>query len=252
MTTILAPYHQGERLADAEIPVHADVTVTAEFPAGADLWQQAAVTCAAIAEPVAAAVRGGRVPVVFSGDCLLAGGTVAGAQRAGRDPGVVWFDAHGDVHTLETSTSGYLGGMSLRVLTGAHPERYADAFGLRPVAPERAVLADARDLDPAEAEYLAGSATRRIPVAEVDTDTVPAGDLVIHVDADVIDAGELPGLRYPVPGGPSTEAVLDACARLVATGRVVAIHVACPWLPTGDRAEREIRDRLVSRFAAGL
>ena len=36
--------------------------------------------------------------------------------------------AHGDVHTLQTSTSGYLGGLSVRLLTGAHPDLYADVL----------------------------------------------------------------------------------------------------------------------------
>ena len=52
--------------------------------------------------------------VVASGDCLTALGTVAGLQAAGADPAVVWFDAHGDVQTPETTSSGYLAGMSLR------------------------------------------------------------------------------------------------------------------------------------------
>ena len=73
---------------------------------------------------------------------------MAGLQRAGLDPAVVWFDGHGDVQSLETTTSGYLGGLPLRILVGYRPELIADALGLRPVPEERAVLVDARDLDP--------------------------------------------------------------------------------------------------------
>ncbi|WP_238006791.1 arginase family protein [Dactylosporangium sp. AC04546] len=244
MTTILVPYHQDERLADGSIPVSADITVHPEFPDG-DRWQRLSGLFESVAAAVAPEVAPGRVPVVFSGDCLVAGATVAGVQRAGGDPAVVWFDAHGDVHTLESSTSGYLGGMALRLLNGAHPDLYADRFGLRPVPPGRSVLVDARDLDPAEAEYLASSPTRRIPVASVTADTVPPGPLVVHVDVDVIDAAELPGLRFPVAGGPSTSEVLAACDRLLATGRVVALDIACPWWPTTDTQDRA---RLLARF----
>ena len=53
-----------------------------------------------------------------TGDCLATLGTLVGLQRAGLDPSLVWFDAHGDVHTLKSSTSGYLGGMALRMAMG--------------------------------------------------------------------------------------------------------------------------------------
>jgi arginase len=52
------------------------------------------------------------------------------------DAGIVWIDAHGDVQTLETTASGYLGGLPLRLLVGYRPELIADRLGLRPV-PER-------------------------------------------------------------------------------------------------------------------
>jgi arginase len=63
--------------------------------------------------------------VVVSGDCTTALGTVAGLQRAGIDPGIVWFDAHGDVQTVETTASGHPGGLPLRLLTGYRPELIA-------------------------------------------------------------------------------------------------------------------------------
>jgi arginase len=247
MTTILVPYHQDERLPDGDIPVRAEITVTPDLPAG-DIWSRLTALYEAVASTVAAAGPGPVVlaPVVFSGDCLVAGATVAGVQRTGVDPAVVWFDGHGDVHTLETTTSGYLGGLSLRLLTGAHPGRYARPIGLRPVPAGRAVLVDARDLDPAEAEYLAGSAMRRIPVPEVSAATVPAGPLVVHADLDVIDPGELPGLRVPAPGGPSAGEVVAALRRLQATGRVVAWDIACTWLPATSGAQTRVRRQLLA------
>ena len=247
MRTILVPYHCAEPLPADDLPVRADVTVRPHLSAG-DVWPRVAAVCAATAAEVAPVVAAGDLPVVFSGDCLVAGGTVAGVQRAGGDPAVVWFDAHGDVHTLQTSTSGYPGGLALRLLTGAHPARYAEPIGLRPVPAAKAVLVDARDLDPAEVAYLATAATRRLAVPEVTADTVPAGPLVLHVDVDVIDAAALPGLRFPAAGGPSADAVLAACGRLMATGRVAAVDVACPWHPA-DAPGRAVRARLVARFA---
>jgi arginase len=71
----------------------------------------------AAADAVAQAAR----PLVLSGDCARARAVVAGVQRRYRDLAVVWLDAHGDYNTPAISTSGYLGGMSLAMLTGGTP-----------------------------------------------------------------------------------------------------------------------------------
>jgi arginase len=250
VTTIRVPYHQDERLAEDSLPVSAAdaVTVEAAMPDGT-VWQRLAVLYDAVAAAVAEQTRAGTVPTVVSGDCLVALATIAGTQRAGVDPGVVWFDAHGDVHTLQTSTSGYLGGLALRLALGAHGELLA-GLGLRPIAEERAVLVDARDLDPAEAAYLARSRLVRRAVADLDDAVLPDGPIVLHVDVDVIDAGELPGLRFPAVGGPSTDAVLGAVRRVLDTGRVVALDIACPWYPSRDDQDLTVRTALLSALTA--
>jgi arginase len=166
--------------------------------------------------------------MVMTGDCTVAAGVLAGLQRRGIDPAIVWFDGHGDVQTLETTASGYIGGMALRFLLGYGPALVGDRLGLRPVAEDRVVLVDARDLDPPEAEYLAGAAIRRQPVTEVDP---PDGPIYLHIDLDVTDAGDIPGLRYPAAGGPGIAEVAAALERVVGTGRVAGILVGCVWHP---------------------
>lgn len=227
-STIVVPFHQDERLPEGSLPVPGEDHLLVEpvLPAG-DVWERLVGLYAAVADAVASVPE----PTVVSGDCLVALGVLAGVQRTGLDPSIVWFDAHGDVHTLETSTSGYLGGLSLRLALGAHRDRVADPLGLRPLAEDRATLVDARDLDPAEAEYLAGAGIRRCGVGEVE---VPPGPVVLHVDLDVIDADELPGLLFPAPGGPSAAAVVTAIRGVLDTGRVAALSIACPWHPGDD------------------
>ena len=148
--------------------------VTAGLPAG-DPWERMAVLQSAVAGAVAEDVASGACPVVLSGDCNTSAGIMAGLQRAGADPAIVWFDAHGDVQTLETTTSGYLGGLALRLLTGYRPELIAARLGLRPVPEDRIVLAGARDLDPPEVTYLAGAAIRRREVAGLTAADLPDG-----------------------------------------------------------------------------
>lgn len=230
MGTILVPYHLEERLSDVELPVTADRVVTADL-AGGGFWERVAGLHAAVADAVAAEAR---PPAVVTGDCGVALGVVAGLQRRGIEPAVIWFDAHGDLHTPESSTSGYPGGMPLRMLLGDGDRTVAARTGLRPVDAERVVLVDGRDLDPAEAAFLDGGPVRRVPV-----DAVPDvdGPLYLHIDLDVVDAAALPGLRFPVTPGPDAGAVREAALRLLATGRVAALTVACTWHAGAGAAE---------------
>lgn len=234
MTTILVPFHQDERFPDASFPTRVDHVVAPPLPDG-DIWRRLVALHDPVADLVAEHVDTQHidtVPTVLSGDCLVAAAVLAGTQRAGLDPAIVWFDAHGDVHTVESSTTGYLGGLALRLLVGGDRELLAGPLGITPVAEDRVVLVDARDLDPAEVDYLAGSRIRRATVA--DLGELPDGPLILHLDVDVIDSAELPGLRVPAPGGPSTADVLAAVAEVRRTGRVVALDIAGTWLPTAD------------------
>lgn len=223
MELLAVPYHLDERLDPFDLGVPADREVTAELPAG-DPWTR----MAALYEQVADAVGGGVGVVVASGDCTTGLGVLAGLQRAGRDPAVVWFDAHADFHTSTTTTSGYLGGMPLTLAVGRGDLALPAALGLRPVAEERVVLVDARDTDPGEHQLLSGSAVTRSTVAEL-TGVVPDGDLYVHVDVDVCTPAEVPDLLYPAAGGVRVDELLTAVRGLVATGRVVALGLAATW-----------------------
>ena len=247
MTIISVPYHLDEYLPDLDLPLEPNQVVTAALPAG-DPWERMAVLQSVVAGTVAGEVASGAWPVVMSGDCNTSAGIMAGLQRAGADPAIVWFDAHGDVQTLETTTSGYLGGLALRLLTAYRPELIATRLGLRPVPEDRIVLAGARDLDPPEVTYLAGAAIRRREVAGLTTAglrsaDLPGGPLYVHVDLDVIDPAGLPGLRFPAPGGPDAAELADALRVLLATGQVAAVGVSCSWHP-GHAAARHVAAQL--------
>ena len=247
MSVIQVPYHLDEYLPDLDMPLPPDTVITADLPDG-DVWGRLSALYSGLAAAVASeAGRGGR-PVVLSGDCMTALGTMSGLQRAGVEAGIVWFDAHGDVQTLETTTSGYLGGLPLRLLMGYRPELIAARLGLRAVPERQVALVDARDLDPPEVSYLAGAQIRRSGVGELDAAGLPGGPLYVHLDLDVIDSAQLPGLRFPAPGGPGPAQVTGALSALLGTGRVAAIGVACTWYPGHSAAER-IRQHLGAALA---
>ena len=232
------------------LPDHgAAVLVEPRLPDG-DQWQRLATLYDDLAAAVAASVGGTERTTVVSGDCLALLGTLAGVQRPGLDPSVIWFDAHGDVHTLASSTSGYLGGMALRMALGGDAGMLSAHFGLRPVPESRAVLVDARDLDPPEVEYLSSSAVTHTQVDQLDAADLPDGPAIVHIDLDVIDASEVPGLRFPVTNGPTTDSVLAAIDRLLASDRVAALDIACPWFEPTDDEQQERRTALLARFLA--
>jgi arginase len=241
------PYHLDEYLPGLDLAPRPDQTVTAEL-AGTDTWERLAALYSAVGRAVAAAAGRGDRPVVVSGDCTTSLGTVAGLQQAGADPGIIWLDAHGDVHTPESTASGYLGGMPLRLLAGYHPELIAARLGLRPVPEERIVLAGTRDLDPPEVDYLATAAIRRCEVADLGALDLPGGPLYVHVDLDVITPDEVPGLRYPAPGGPFAEQVAATLSLLLATRRVAAVGIACTWYP-GHAAAQAVAPLLEAALA---
>jgi arginase len=154
------------------------------------------------------------------------------------------------VQTRETTASGFLGGWPLRLLVGYRPELIAGPLGLRPVPEHRVPLADARDLDPPEAAYLARAAIKRADVAGLDAAALPGGPLYVHLDLDVIDPSALPGLRYPAPGGPAAAEAARALHTLLATGQLAAACIACTWYP-GHHAAPRIGPYLDAALSSG-
>lgn len=229
MSTVIIrlPYHIDEYLPGLDLPLSGGQVITSRLPSG-DVWARLAALYTAVASDVTGIVRDGGFPVVVSGDCTTALGTVSGLQRARLDPGVIWIDAHGDLQTLETTASGYLGGLPLRLLAGYRPELIGTRLGLRPVPEQRILLAGARDLDPPEIAYLATARIRRSGLDGIGT-ALPAGPLHVHLDLDITDPIQLPGLRYPAPGGPDLARVGHVLALLLGTGRVAALDIACTW-----------------------
>jgi arginase len=169
--------------------------------------------------------------VVLSGDCVASLAVIAGVQRRGTRPGLAWFDAHGDIHTEATTSSGYLGGLPLAKAVGRGDLTLPAALGMTPLAEGSVLLADGRDLDPLEAAALAGSQVLRAGVGELGDAVLPEGPVIVHVDLDVIDPAELAGLRFPASGGPSLQAVAEGVAAVARRREIAALDIAATWRP---------------------
>jgi arginase len=231
MYVIGVPYHLDEARPGLGLPLTAAETVRVPLTPGGEVWDSLATLFGAVSRAVSRAVSARQVPVVVSGDCSTALGTVAGLQQADLDPAVVWFDAHGDVQTLETSASGYLGGLPVRMLTGYRPELLTSRLGLRPVPEHRIVLAGARDLDPPEVSYLERARIQCWEGAQLTAGVLPSGPLYVHLDLDVLDPAEVGGLLFPAAGGLQLTQLAGVLRMLAVTGRVAAVGVACTWRP---------------------
>jgi arginase len=250
---IVTPWHLDEHIPAFPIPATATQVVRPDLPAG-PVPARMSLLHRAVADAVTRAAR----PLVLSGDCPMSRASVAGLQRRHRDLAVLWLDAHGDFNTPAISTSGYLGGMALAMLTGRTPDLFDDTLGLRPVPDTSVVLADARDLDPAERDALTTSQVRRVPadpaaITSALRELGPA-PVYLHLDIDVIDSAELPGARFPSGPGPSLAQIEECLAAARAAADLAAAYIACAWLPehVGDQTSRQTITRLTAALGASL
>lgn len=239
----VSPFYMGHRLDGLEVPEPSTVIDPALEPGG-EMDRMAALYA-----ELASVVAGAHTPTVYAGDCCAILGFVAGLQRKGIDPVLVFYDAHGDFNTWETTPSNFIGGMPLAMATGRGEQTIAEACGMRTLPDTDAYLVDGRDLDPEESELLADSGVRRLPVESIVDEVPPDRPLYVHVDVDVVDPDELPAVNYPAPGGPSAAAVGESLSGLAATGLVVGYSVSTwnPALP-GAATAAAVTNRLSAPF----
>jgi arginase len=156
---------------------------------------------------------------VLGGDHSLAAGSVAASaawvRRTTNKPlGVIWVDAHGDMNTPQTTTSGNVHGMPLAALLGHDPQELA-AIGAAPaVLPAHTVLVGIRNLDEEEKDQIRAAGVHVFTMKDIDRGGIAtvaeralalasAGTGGIHVsfDLDVCDPAVAPGVGTPVRGG---------------------------------------------------
>jgi arginase len=191
----------------------------------------------AIARAVALARSNGRFPLILSGGCLASVGVVAGLQKGGIDPAVVWIDAHGDFNTPESSPSGYWDGMALTTLCGSGLPELAREIGLRPLPVSQAVHLAGRDFDPLEQENVRRLGLVAVPPDQLSLDQVPEGQPVyLHVDLDGLDPRDAPAVAMPVPGGPGLEDILRCLAGLPAPAAMTLSALSFERVDAGEAA----------------
>lgn len=194
-------------------------------------------TAFAVASRVSAAVSKARaqgvLPVVLSGNCNTAVGTLSGLDPA--RTGVLWFDAHGEFHTPETTQSGFLDGMGLAIATGQCWRRLAESIhNFIRVPPKNIILTGIRDVDEEEQELLDKCGIQQIPAAEIRERGIssllgPAlqslrrrvDSIYVHFDLDVCDPSVANWNEWSTPGGLSLSD-MESTLEMLAGGPPVA------------------------------
>ncbi|MDX1516457.1 MAG: arginase [Woeseiaceae bacterium] len=189
--------------------------------------------CTTLAETVRDALAAGRIPLVIGGDHSIAMGTVSGIaahlKPKGQDFGVLWFDAHGDMNSPDTSPSGNIHGMPVTHLLGHGDSDLSSILGINPaVKPENVVLIGIRDIDRKEREFIRASGVSAFTMRDIDErgmsrvarealDILNDGTAGFHIsfDVDGCDPAVIPGSGTLVPGGVSyreAHLLMELCA----------------------------------------
>lgn len=104
-------------------------------------------------DKVASVIRQGYFPLVVGGDHSLGLGSGAGSAIASENVGVIWFDAHGDFNTEETSPSGNLHGMPCAALMG-WCKSTINTVATKRIPPQNFFWIGTRDLDEGEVRMM--------------------------------------------------------------------------------------------------
>ena len=235
--------HLGHKVTDSG---DLDVTIPETQKVGEGKLRYKApilATCAELCERVDGSLERGRLPLVLGGDHSLAIGSIAGSSghfaKQGDAIGLIWFDAHGDANTPETTPSGNIHGMSLAVALGLGDAELVNLGGRAPkVLARNAVLIGVRDLDPGEREVLKKSGVHVYTMRDLDErgmrDVVneaitEAGDgtagIHLSIDLDVVDPEDAPGTGTPVWGGVTYREAHLAMELLADRAQIVAVDL---------------------------
>ncbi|MFD2043371.1 arginase [Ornithinibacillus salinisoli] len=156
-----------------------------------------------------------RFPLILGGDHSIAIGSLAGTSKYYDNLGVIWYDAHGDLNTGETSPSGNIHGMPLAISLGIGHEKLTNIFGYAPkIKPENIVIVGARSLDPGERELIREKGIKVYTMHEIDRNGMShvmeetinylkerTDGVHLSLDLDGLDPKEAPGVGTPVLGG---------------------------------------------------
>ena len=175
--------------------------------------------CELLAAEVETILEAGEFPVILGGDHSIAVGSFAGVaayyRKQQQTLGLIWFDAHADMNTPETTPSGNIHGMPLAALFGYGARELTHIAGFAPkIDPALCAHVGARDIDPGERELINKLGVRFFTMREIDERGLSAcmddaiaiasrgtAGYAVTFDVDALDPGDAPGSGTLVRGG---------------------------------------------------
>jgi len=183
------------------------------------------------------------LPIVLGGDHSIAIGSIAGAasycHEHSKSLGLIWFDAHADMNTPETTPSGNIHGMPLAVLLGYGAPELTGIGGFSPKLDARLCAhVGARDIDPGERELIRKLGVRCFTMREIDERGMSAvmdeaiaiaaqasGGYAVTFDVDALDPGDAPGSGTLVRGGLTYREAHLAMEKIAEAGGMISLEV---------------------------
>jgi arginase len=208
------------------------------------------------ANTISKEIKAGRFPVVISGDHSSAGGTIAGIKMAnpGKKLGVIWIDAHADLHSPYTTPSGNIHGMPLASALGIdfqgkpkNPvtgdtipfwDTLKNIGGIYPkITPDSLIFIGLRDTETEETQYI-----KRNKIKTVNVETIRKGKIkeicklcidylkdcdIIYVsfDIDSLDGSLVKGTGTPVPNGLTVKEATKILTTILKDPKVVCFEI---------------------------
>lgn len=168
-----------------------------------------------LAQEVDRVIINGRFPLILGGDHSIAMGSLAGVSKHYDNLGVIWYDAHGDLNTEDTSPSGNIHGMPLAASIGLGHDDLTNIGGYSPkIKPENIIIIGARSLDQGEKELIRKTGIKVYSMHEIDRQGMTAvmeeainylktkaDGVHLSLDLDGLDPTDAPGVGTPVIGG---------------------------------------------------
>ena len=224
--------------------------------------------CRQLFRASATALEDGKIPVVMGGDHSVATGSVAAtaasARQRRRPLGVLWVDAHGDMNTPATTTSGNVHGMPLAALLGSDPAELARISEHIPcVTPDRVALVGIRSLDQQERELVRRSGVHVFTMSDIDRHGLATimdqallsilrgrADLHVSFDLDGCDPAIAPGVGTPARGGLNYREAHILMELVAESGRLRALDLVevNPILDTKNETARLAVELALSAF----
>lgn len=216
-----------------------------------DVMKSIAVLNNSLGKVVKKTLNDGFFPFILAGNCNTCLGTLAGFDEP--KPGIIWFDAHGDFNTPETTPSGFLDGMGLAIATGQCFHNINTIIeNMRPIQESWTLHVGVRDLDPEEHELLEST-----EVLVVDNITLKKRGIIngllpkltelqaqtheiyLHIDIDIMDPSEAPGVDFPTSEGLLLDEMEEAL-KLIGENLQIKAAALTAYNPEKDMANKTL------------